>query len=54
MPGVAGKILPAPPIMYLLVLSPPADEPLMHRLVDDVRVPLLTRQARWSGADRKR
>ncbi len=42
-PLLVSEVLPGTLIMHLLVLGLPADEPFIHRLVDDVLVPLLTR-----------
>jgi AcrR family transcriptional regulator len=42
-PLLVSEVLPGTLIMHLLVLRLPADEPFIHRLVDDVLMPLLSR-----------
>jgi AcrR family transcriptional regulator len=57
-PLVISEVLPGMLMMHLLVLGLPADEPFIHRLVDDVLIPVLTadhHQPRKTGrASRRR
>jgi AcrR family transcriptional regulator len=57
-PLVISEVLPGMLIMHLLVLGLPGDEPFVHRLVDEVLIPMLTaahdRPAKTSRGSRRR
>jgi AcrR family transcriptional regulator len=57
-PLIINEALPGMLIMHLLVLGLPGDEPFIHRLVDDVLMPMLTadhhQPAKTNRASRRR